>query len=159
MVKGYIDNNNESLFVCPNCGFQRKFNALPFKDKKKTLTIKCQCGQSTEMQLEFRKYFRKQVGIPGSCYIEKDSDDKKKFDIIIKDISLGGVGIEFVFVNKKYISQIGVGDIIVVEFNLDEKKDKPITKRCAVRIKMNNVIGAEFVDENYSQVIGFYMMK
>ncbi|MBF0573556.1 MAG: PilZ domain-containing protein [Desulfamplus sp.] len=157
MVIGYIDNNNESLFVCPNCGFQRRFNALPFKDKKKTLTIKCKCGQSTDIQLEFRKYFRKRLGIPGLCSIEKDN--KKKFDIIIKDISLGGVGIEFIFVNKKYMAEIEIGDIIVVEFQLDYKKEKPIIKRCAVRIKMNNVIGAEFIDENYSQVIGFYMMK
>ncbi|MBF0228005.1 MAG: PilZ domain-containing protein [Desulfamplus sp.] len=156
MIKGYIDNNNESLFICPNCGFQRRFNALPFKDKKKTLTIKCKCGQSTDIQLEFRKYFRKKVGIPGSCSIE--NDNKRKFDIIIKDISLGGVGIEFVFVNKKYISEIEVGDIVVVEFKLEHKREKPIIKRCIVKIKINNVIGAEFVDENYAQVIGFYMM-
>ncbi len=155
MIKGYIDEHNQALFVCPSCGFQKKFSAIQFKDKKK-ISVKCRCGQSTEMQIEFRQYFRKKVGLPGVCFIPKN---KTRCDIIIKDISLGGVGIEFVFVHKKYLAEIESGDVIFVEFKLDTTKENPITKRCIVKIKMDNMIGAEFADENYAKAIGFYLMK
>lgn len=155
MIKGYIDNNNNTLFLCPNCGFQKIFNALPFKDKKK-ITIKCQCGISTKMDIEFREHFRKKVEIPGVCIVEKS---KKRCDIIIDDISVGGVRIKFVFINKKYIAEIEVGDTIFIEFQLDTAKEKVITKKCIVKIKLNTMIGAAFSDDNYSREIGFYMMQ
>ncbi|MBF0233496.1 MAG: PilZ domain-containing protein [Desulfamplus sp.] len=155
MIKGYIDDRNNTLFICPHCGFQKNFNALPFKNKK-NLAIKCKCGQSTEMKIEFRQYFRKRVGLPGTCILDKH---QTRCDIIIKDISLGGVGIEFVFVHKKHINQIEVGDTIFIEFKLDDTKNNNITKKCVVRIKIDNTIGAEFIDEQHNKTIGFYMMN
>lgn len=156
MIKGYIDDKDNTLFVCPSCGFQKRFNVSPFKDRKKTLTIKCQCGESNEMQLEFRQYFRKQVDIPGVCIIEKK---KRKCDIIIRDISIGGIGIEFIFVNKKHLADIEQGDNISVEFQLDILQEKTINKKCIVRTKSDTTVGAEFIDYNYTKAIGFYMME
>ncbi|MBF0301512.1 MAG: PilZ domain-containing protein [Desulfamplus sp.] len=108
------------------------------------------------MTIEFRQHFRKKVGLPGVCLMEKNNT---RCDIIIKDISLGGVGVEFIFVHKKYMAEIEVGDVIFVEFKLDNLKETIINKRCTVKIKMDNMIGAEFNDENYSKVLGFYLMQ
>lgn len=156
-IKAYVDEKNStSLFVCPHCGFQKSFSVLPFKNKKKNLTIKCQCGESTEIQIEFRQYFRKQVGFPGVCVIDKK---KIRCDIIIRDISLGGVGIEFVFVNKRHLTDIELGDIIFIEFKLDNIKEILIIKRCIIRLKLNSIVGAEFRDQKHAREIGFFMMQ
>lgn len=156
MIKGYIDENQNTLFVCPYCGFQKHFNVSQFNGKRKNLTIKCQCGKSTEFQIEFRQSFRKTIGIPGVCIFDKT---QIRCDVIIRDISLGGVGLEFVFVNKRYLAQIKIGDIIVIEFKLNHKKEKILRKRCIIRLKLDSIIGAEFTDENYSRDVGFFMMN
>ncbi|MBF0389264.1 MAG: PilZ domain-containing protein [Desulfamplus sp.] len=155
MIKGYIDNNNDTLFVCPNCGFQKRFSALPFKEKKR-LTIKCQCGVSTDMLIEFRQFFRKPISLPGVCLIE---NSQVSCDVIIKDLSLGGVSLEFVFINKKYLSDIEIGDIVYVEFQLDNAKEQIIRKKCAVKTKVGNTVGGEFLDDSFTREIRFYMME
>lgn len=92
--------------------------------------------------------------MPGVCTIDKN---RRKCDILIKDISIGGVAIQFVFINKKYLDEIDEGDTVHVEFKIDISQDKVITKKCVVRQKLDDIVGAEFADENYAKVIGFYI--
>ena len=153
MVKCYIDENNETLFVCPNCGLQKQFNASRFK-LKKNIKITCKCGHTENIQIEFRKFFRKKTELPGVCTIDKN---RRKCDILIKDISIGGVAIQFVFINKKYLADIKEGDIVHVEFKIDNSEEKVITKKCVVRQKIDDIVGAEFADENYAKIIGSYI--
>ncbi|MBF0412211.1 MAG: PilZ domain-containing protein [Desulfamplus sp.] len=155
MVKAYVDEQNQTVFLCPHCGFERRFDASPFRNKKKTLTVKCKCGTSTEMEIEFRRQFRKKVELFGSCTIKKT---QKRCEMIVKDLSFKGIGIELLHIYKKYITDVEVGDIIDVDFKLDNKKEEQITKRCIVRLKRENHIGAEFDDENFSKQLGFYLM-
>lgn len=155
MVKAYVDEQNQTVFFCPHCGFERRFDASPFRNKKKALTVKCKCGNATEMEIEFRKQFRKNVELFGSCLIKKTG---KLCEIIIKDLSFQGIGIEFLHIYKKHLVDIDVGDIIEVDFKLDNKKGDQIRKRCIVRLKLPNHIGAEFDDENFSKQLGFYLM-
>lgn len=155
MVKAYVDEQTQTVFLCPHCGFERRFDASPFKNKKKTLTVKCKCGNSTEMEIEFRKQFRKKVELFGSCIIKKT---QKKCEIIVKDLSFKGIGFEFLHIYKKYMADIEIGDLIEVDFKLDNKKEDQISKRCVVRLKLPSHIGAEFDDENFSKQLGFYLM-
>lgn len=155
MVKAYVDEQNQTVFLCPNCGFQKKFDASPFKDKKKTLNVKCKCGISTEMEIEFRKQFRKKIELFGTCLIKKT---QKRCEMIVRDISFSGIGLELLHIYKKHIADIEVGDIIEVDFKLDNKKEDQIRKRCIVRSKRENHIGAQFDDENFSKQLGFYLI-
>ncbi|MBF0258274.1 MAG: PilZ domain-containing protein [Desulfamplus sp.] len=155
MVKSYVDEQNQTVFLCPHCGFQRRFDASPFRNKRKSLAVKCKCGNSTEIEIEFRKQFRKQVELFGTCLIKKT---QKRCEMIVKDLSFQGIGIELLHIYKKHMADIDVGDIIEVDFKLDNKKQDPITKRCIVRLKLNNRIGAQFDDENFSKQLGFYLM-
>ncbi|MBF0211260.1 MAG: PilZ domain-containing protein [Desulfamplus sp.] len=156
MVKGYVDEKNQTVFICPHCGFEKRFDASPFKDKKKNITIKCKCGNSTLMEIEFRRQFRKKVELFGSCTIKKT---QKRCDIIVKDLSFSGVGFELLHVYKRSMADIDVGDPIEVEFRLDDKKQELITKMCVVRLKLPNHIGAEFEDENFAKQLGFYLLS
>lgn len=79
--------------------------------------------------------------------------------MIVKDLSFKGIGIELLHIYKKQMADIDVGDIIEVEFKLGGTKGELITKRCIVRLKLPNHIGAEFQDENFSKQLGFYLMS
>lgn len=155
-IKAYVDEHDNTFFLCPHCGFKKQMNASKLKNQKKGLRIKCKCGQTVDMKVEFRRFFRKNVMLLGSCYIEKN---RSTCNIIVKDISFRGIGIEFVFVNKKNMAAIAKDDILRVEFTLDNKHADLIKKKCIVRIIKKHIIGAEFLDEAYSKRLGFYLMK
>ncbi|MBF0199933.1 MAG: PilZ domain-containing protein [Desulfamplus sp.] len=154
MLKGYVDENNKSVFLCPHCGFEKHFDATPFKNKKKSVTIKCKCGTPTEMYIEFRKDFRKDVELYGTCVIEKSN---KQCDIVVKNISRSGIRIDYFIVNKKDMSIVEKGDVVTVEFRLDDRRANLVKKKCVVRLKMDGWLGLEFLDNAYEKEIGFYM--
>ena len=154
MVKGYVDEQNRTVFICPHCGFEKQFDASAFKNKKKNLTIKCKCGNTTEMDIEFRKHFRKKVELFGTCLVKKTD---KKYEIIIRDLSMQGIRFELLHIYNKFIDTIDIDDIIELEFKLDNKQEDLITKRCVVRAKTDKYIGSEFQDDNFSKRLGFYL--
>ncbi len=156
MPKAYVDENNKTVFVCPACGFEKQFDASLFKNKKKNLNIKCKCGQPTSIDIEFRKHVRKEVELFGTCIIIKNGVN---CDVIIRDLSLQGIGIEFLFGHRKYIKDFKYGDLIHVEFELDNNKGGFISKDCFFRLAKELRIGAEFRDDNFSKQIGFYLMQ
>lgn len=153
-MKGYVDEQNNIVFVCPNCGFQKIFDASPFQNRNKNIKIRCKCGNNIEMQIEFRKHYRKQVELFGSAFIKKN---QKKCDIIIRNISMQGLRFELLHIYNKYMAIIDVGDIIELEFKLDTQQAEIILKRCIVRDKNENSVGAEFQDDNFSKRLGFYL--
>ncbi|MBF0243626.1 MAG: hypothetical protein HQK64_14270, partial [Desulfamplus sp.] len=63
------------------------------------------------------------------------------------------------FINKKYLSDIEIGDIVYVEFQLDNAKEQIIRKKCAVKTKVGNTVGGEFLDDSFTREIRFYMME
>ncbi|SLM31775.1 hypothetical protein MTBBW1_420040 [Desulfamplus magnetovallimortis] len=106
------------------------------------------------MSIEFRKHFRKDVELHGTCVIEKTG---KKCDIVVRNISRSGIRMDYFIMDRKDMKALELGNVVVVEFKLDDRKGNLITKRCAVRLKMDGWLGLEFMDDNYAKEIGFYM--
>lgn len=154
MVKGYVDSESKTVFVCPNCGFEKHFDASPFRNRKKKISVKCKCGTPSEMTIEFRQHFRKDVELHGTCLVKKIN---KLCNIVIKNISRSGLRVDYFIVDRKNMSILELGDVVIVEFKLDDRKKKLISKKCAVRLKMDGWIGVEFMDNDYEQDIGFYL--
>lgn len=50
MLKGYVDEHNMTVFICPDCGFEKRFDASAFKNKKKIL----QLNAGVEIKLKWR---------------------------------------------------------------------------------------------------------
>ncbi|MBF0199931.1 MAG: PilZ domain-containing protein [Desulfamplus sp.] len=154
-LRAYVDENDKSVFVCPSCGFEKRFDASIFKEKKKNITVKCKCGLKSELTIEFRKHIRKSVEIIGQGTLGKID---KKFDVIVKDISLNGLALEFMIGDRKHVKELSSGDSIKVSFELDNDKGWFISKDCIVRSVRNLRVGVEFRDDNFSKKIGFYVM-
>ncbi|MBF0258916.1 MAG: PilZ domain-containing protein [Desulfamplus sp.] len=145
---------SKAVFICPDCGFEKQFDASPLKNKDKNIKIKCRCGKITEMEIEFRRHFRKDVELFGTCLIRKTD---KSCDIIVRNLSMQGIRFELLHIYSKYMSVIDLGDILELEFKLDTKQEEVISKRCIVRTKTDKYIGAEFQDDNFSKRLGFYL--
>lgn len=153
-MKGYVDEHNNTVFICPDCGFEKQFNASSFQNRKKSVKIKCRCGRTTEMEIEFRQYFRKKVELFGTCLVRKN---QKIYDIIVRNLSIKGINFELLHVDRKYMADIYAGDIVDLKFQLDTPQSDMISKRCIVRAKSDEYIGAEFQDDNFSKRLGFYL--
>lgn len=155
-LKTYVNEKGQANYHCPYCGFEKVLNAEIYKaENRKKLKLKCKCGEHFELRLEFRHFFRKDVYLIGTCLIEKR---KIASDVVIKDISLGGAGVEFIFVHRQFLRFVNLGDIVRLEFVLDNKNADRIIKRATVRSIQKKSIGCEFLDEAYNQRLGFYLM-
>ena len=156
ILKTYVDEKGQAIYICPHCGFEKHLNASAYKEKnKKQLKLKCKCGTAFSLQLEYRHFFRKNVYLLGRCLIEKR---KVVSDVVIKDISLGGAGVEFLFAHRQFLNFVKLGDIVKLEFVLDNKNADNIVKRAVIRTIKKQAIGCEFLDEAYNQRLGFYLM-
>lgn len=146
-MKVYVDNNNTIVFICPYCGLEKYIDLNNIT--KKILNIKCKCTKITVIELEYRQYFRKPIVIVGKAQI-------KNFNANIMIIDLSIQGLKFNFISKlKLYDQINIDDVINISFALNEHD---ILKKCKIKNKYDKNIGVQFMDENYSRNIGFYLM-
>jgi hypothetical protein len=149
---------NEKGMVFLNCPFcenssRRRAESFPNSNQPNGISITCSsCGKTYEIQLDFRKAFRKitffdgfysKLGSPGS--FEK---------MTVVDLSLGGCS--FLASGRHSLNP---DDRIKLVFNLDNAQHTKIEKDVVVRIVKGRQIGCEFIAtaSGYDPDIGFYL--
>jgi transcription elongation factor Elf1 len=80
--KVYVHADGLVLFVCPNCGEVQRAQAQVYKNIKGPINIQCKCGTTYEVEVEFRKLFRKEVKLDG-IYSTSNSGNWQKMIIKI----------------------------------------------------------------------------
>lgn len=156
MEKIYTDPKGKAVFRCPHCGFERSFDASAYRNRDSRIRIKCQCGQSVPVLIEFREYYRKSVNLYGLCHLPRTGE---AFQIVVKNLSLQGAGFEVVPRPGVGGSPLLDGDIIAIEFNLDNAAGHLI-KRKAIVININGLYsGVRFAKSEYDKELGFYLMQ
>ena len=136
------------------------------------MKVKCPCGHSFTINLDFREHYRKKTLLEGSyqavdlnldSFYEKLSSKtvdpfqaKRKVtkNCTVKDLSVSGVGMEIWGPHT-----IEEGDELFLEFNLDNAKQTLVRCIVIVRTIRKNFIGVEF--KNKKEVLpnlGFYFM-
>ncbi|MBF0119247.1 MAG: PilZ domain-containing protein [Desulfobacterales bacterium] len=162
--KIYI-KDNKATFTCEKCGKIKIADVSGYMGVKNTITVKCKCpcGNSYSVILERRKNYRKSTNIPGLYLKETHLDGeyttdqgKEKGRIIVLDISSTGLRFKL-HVNRKF----HLGDKLLVEFNLDDKKRTLIKKEVIVKRIETLDIGAEFCpsdpNDHYTKAISWYL--
>lgn len=155
--KIYIGVNSDAIIVCSQCGTHKSFTPSPMKHYGKTLTIKCRCGFIFKVFIEPRKSYRKPTKLSGLCY--KNNSNALLTKISIIDIAKNGIG--FTMEAKTPETDIiKKGDILYIEFKLDNKNKSLIRTKVIVRVVNNANVGAEFhyPDANTLKEIGFYIL-
>jgi hypothetical protein len=150
--KAFVRENGTTVLKCPYCGHARTVSVQKFKEIKKVINVKCSCQKSYSVNLELRKMYRKSTNLKGS-YINLSLDNEIGM-MIVKDISMGGIGFEAVGGNR-----IEKDHDLLVTFTLDDTQSSVIKKQVVVRIAKDNYVGCEFLHAyEYNKALGFYLL-
>jgi len=160
--KVLVNQDNTATFVCLKCGFRKTLNVFRYigKEITKQYRYRCSsCGDLFTVLLERRKFFRKEVAIPGFFTV---NNQKEKIAMKVIDLSRAGLRIEL-----SREAALKIGDHLTVEFHLDNKPRTFIRKDVVVRDVCGLQAGTEFcsrdtknpIDRAYEIAIGFYVFK
>jgi hypothetical protein len=151
----YITTANEAVFRCPQCQRTKTVDASVFDKLAPPLRfkMKCPCGHETTAIVEQRRRFRKEVSLPGRFVHLVNGQPKGKGLMMVKDLSVTGMKLAIAA-----SSTMSAGDLLKVEFNLDDSTRSPITKKLIVRNINGIVVGTEFAPtETLDKALGFYL--
>ena len=129
---------------------RKKTNVFKFKDTHKRLKAKCKCGEIFRVELEFRRYYRKEVRLAGEYFFhEKD----ERGDILIEDISM--TGIKFSTLKRHYISR---NDTVELKFTLNNQRKTEIQTFVKIIWIADRNVGAQFINlKHFKQDLVFYL--
>lgn len=155
--KVYITSKQMATFVCPQCQKSKTVNVSQYTnhDKIVRVNVKCPCGYAYSAILEKRKKYRKETYLSGTY---EHFVGGKKVDgglMTVKDISTTGMKLKMSIHHR-----CAVGDLIRVEFQLDDIHNTLITKKVIVRNIKGPEIGTEFAPtEAVDKALGFYLFS
>lgn len=155
MERIYADKHGTAVFRCPHCGFERRFDAAAYRDRDSRITIKCQCGERVPALIEFREYYRKVVNLLGRCLVPAF---QREVDVQINDISMTGASITVEFKHELPDFTVHVGDMVTVEFRLDNPARDLVRRRAEVCNIRGSQLGVRFARSEYDKELGFYLM-
>jgi len=151
--KVLVKGDDVAILSCPNCGKIKKLNVGHFRQNcKRVLRAKRSCDEIFSICLEYRKDVRKSVKLLGRTVNLSNHNETQ--DIIIKNISKGGVG--FCPFKKHKTKQ---DDRLLVLFQLNDSNSTSINTDVTVRTVNNDYIGCEFNNiEKIKIPLGFYLL-
>ncbi len=156
LKKVFINEENIATFVCPKCEKAKTSDVSKYKDIDQAVKIKvrCPCTNVYSVLLERRKYYRKEVNLPGryKC-AEKSIGGPMK----VKDMSRFGLKFD-----AGSVHLVAIGDKVAVEFTLDDSHNTFIQKDTIIKTVHDAIVGAEFFNVNDVSLadrrLGFYLM-
>lgn len=149
----FVSDDGTTVLKCPYCNYVRTVSVARFKNTKKVIKVRCSCRQSYAVNLELRKLFRKSTHLEGT-YSNLSLDDDDAGQIIVTNVSMGGIGFKTIEDNK-----IEVDHELDVSFTLDDVHSSVIKKQVVVRIVQDKFVGCEFLHlHHYDKALGFYLL-
>jgi hypothetical protein len=119
------------------------------------LRAKCLCGNSFNAVLERRKQYRKLTNLPGTYGICSIAGKNCNGHLTVEDLSRTGMKLKIV-----NTSDISVGDILMVQFFLDDAAKSLLDKMVIVKHRHHQCIGTEFAPtETVGKALSFYLLK
>jgi len=154
MRKIVVKEGDVAIITCPFCRKTKKMSVEKYKETgKRELRIKCSCDKTFSICLEYRRHHRKPAKLLSKS--TNLSNHREIQDVIIKNISLGGIG--FCSFKKHRTRK---DDRLHVLFNLNDVQHTPIDAHITVRSSTNDYIGGEFNStEKFKTALGFYLIS
>jgi len=171
-IRVFVNHNDIAAIICPSCGERKSAPVGKFKSTKHAIKVKCTCGHSFTVRLDFRKHYRKPADLEG-FYAKKDVDltgyyvnlsqgedwddavlQRRSVNCRIVNISQGGIGLKPIGLHA-----IKEKDELRVRFFLDDKKKSMVDRNVLVVLVENNHIGCQFTEPvDHDKVLGFYLL-
>ncbi|MBT8371806.1 MAG: PilZ domain-containing protein [Desulfobacterales bacterium] len=155
--KVYITSKQMATFICPKCQKSKTVNVSKYAglDKIVRVTVTCPCGHAYTSILEKRKKYRKETNLPGSYLRIVDGKKIGNGLMQVRDLSTIGMKIQ---VNGEH--RCAVGDVLQVEFRLDDTHRTLVIKKVIIRNITGSNIGTELAPtESVDKALGFYLFS
>lgn len=150
--KTFVKQDNQAIIVCPACDSAKTLSVGQFRHRQHELKVKCQCGHAFNLQLEFRRNFRKETELEGIYDLNPPGRGGGKITVV--NLSLSGASFEVRGVNDLKVGQTGS-----LVFTLDNRKETVLFKRVVIKSVNGNRIGCEFKeDQAFQKDLGFYLL-
>lgn len=151
LLKVFLNHNGKATVKCLFCA-KCHYTQVPKQFHNKPVRTKCECGKSFPVLFDSRKHYRKEVRFPGEYWDRLGQQDL----MTVTTLSLTGAGFEA----GQRRPSIDSGEIIEVNFLLENHKKIWIKSRAVVKRVNGNQVGIEFtgMDEHQRKCIGFYLM-
>lgn len=151
LEKIYVADDGRATITCPHCGLTRQARVDQYRGRKHTIKVNCSCDLSFPVSLEFRRTYRKKTDLKGTYRIL--SGDGGGGQVAIRDLSRNGIGF-----TVSGIHSIRIGQRVLIDFTLDNRKQSRLQKEAVVRSVDNNLIGCEFNNQQaFEKDLGFYL--
>ena len=150
-----VKDDDIANIVCPFCRETKNLSVSEFKEKgKRDLRVKCACDKIFEIYLEYRRHPRQETRLLGKSI--NLSNHRENQDVIIKNISLGGVGL-CPFSRSHNTRK---NDKLQITFTLNNSKQTIIDTNVSVRAVAEDYIGCEFnTTDHFKTSLGFYLIS
>ncbi len=153
-IKVHVRDNNTATLICPACGAIKHIAADTFRHSRHTITVRCRCQQVFNIQLDFRRHYRKQISLPGTYEITSQGGIGGGI-IHIHNISKGGLGF-----TVSGLHRIIKDQELQLEFQLNDKKKTGFRRQALVKSVQQNTIGCQFKDNvEMEKVLGFFLQS
>ena len=141
----YSVKNGRFDFTCPKCTFTKSVNVDRFlqSNKELLLKIKCKCSNLQSVKLDRRTNQRKPTNIQGKYFLVQQNRLVSDGDILIRDLSCGGVGFELPNTSN---GTFATGDVLRVNFKLFQNSSPLIQKESIVKNIKDLFVSATFKD-------------
>jgi hypothetical protein len=150
-LKVFLSHCGTTTVQCPLCE-KCHYTTVPEHFHNKPVRAKCECGKSFPVLFDSRKYFRKEVRLPGEYWDTSGVQDL----MTVTTLSICGAGFE----SRRRNLLLNEGETIQVKFLLNNNDRKWIKLKAVVKRVKGNQVGVEFTDLNDHQrkCIGFFLM-
>ena len=151
----HIATNKTATFVCQECEKIKTVDVSDYAklDKKITVNVKCPCGNEYIAFLNKRKQFRKETKLNGTYSNVSQSNQVRVRDMKVCDLSKTGMKLKL-----KTDNNLSIGDILSVEFVLDDTHRSFIKKTVIVQNIRPPNIGVKFWSrEDLGKALRFYL--
>ncbi|ADW17481.1 type IV pilus assembly PilZ [Desulfobulbus propionicus DSM 2032] len=153
-LKVHVRDNNTATVICPSCGVVKHFAVDQFRHGRHTLSVRCRCQQVFSLLLDFRRHYRKQTSLPGTYEILTEGGIGGGI-IHINNISRTGIGF-----TVSGIHRIEQGQLLLIEFQLNDKNNTVLKKQAVVKTVQHNSIGCEFrCNVEMDKALGFFLQS
>ena len=151
----HIANKKTATFICQEC---KKIKTVDVSyyiklDKKIFVDAKCPCGNKFRAFLNKRTQFRKETNLTGTYSNISQSNQVSVGAMTVCDLSMTGMQLKL-----NADKNLSIGDILNIEFFLDDIHRSFIKKTVIVQNTRPPYIGVEFKPgEDLGKAIGFYL--
>jgi hypothetical protein len=152
----FVEHDNIAVITCPQCRKTKDINVSRFKGKI-NVRIKCSCGNTSRIQLEYRRHFRKETDLQGFYQVVPQNEKPGDSGLMtVVNLSRNGVRLKL----NKPVHSFDVGDFINIRFNLDDRDGTFVDRDIVVQNINLPYVGGEFRrPSDTDSLIGFYLFK